>query len=51
MWPTAGLARTDEVVEEIRQTCTGLTGSRICIRETSYTADVCRAIASFAAYW
>lgn len=45
------MARTDEAIDPVRQVCTALTGTRICIREASYTADVCRAISAFSAYW
>lgn len=35
----------------MRRTCTALTGARVCISEARYTADVCRAIATFASHW
>ncbi|RYE88341.1 MAG: lytic transglycosylase domain-containing protein [Hyphomicrobiales bacterium] len=50
LWPVAAAARTDEA-DQVRQTCTSLSGSRVCIGEANYTADVCRAISSFAARW
>jgi hypothetical protein len=50
VWPGTVAARTDEA-EEVRRTCTTLTGLAVCIREASYTADVCRAISTFAAHW
>ncbi len=40
-----------EPAEEIRQSCTSLSGEEICIREASYTADVCTAISAFAGRW
>ena len=49
-WPATGYARTDEA-DEVRRTCTALTGAKVCIREARYTADVCRAISTFAAHW
>jgi hypothetical protein len=53
IWPASGLARTDEPIDpkEVSQTCTSLSGSRVCIAEATYTADVCRAIATFATHW
>lgn len=50
LWPAAVHARTDEAAD-VRQTCTALAGARVCIGEARYTADVCRAISTFATHW
>lgn len=41
----------NEPAEVVRQACTSLAGDEVCIREASYTADVCSAISVFAARW
>lgn len=51
-WPLAShAAEEEEAIDDLRQSCTAFSGEEVCIAETTYTADVCTAISTFAARW